>query len=86
MFKNLLKRKLLAKYVLLSVSLLSLNGCSKSQDPIVEQPIDEFSYEVKCTSCDITYTDESNSTKYPVCSYISGSSFFSSKTGLISKS
>lgn len=54
---------MLAKYLLLSISLLSLNGCSKSQDPIVEQPTDEFSYEVECTSCDITYTDKSNSTK-----------------------
>ncbi len=59
MFRNLLKRKMLAKYLLLSISLLSLNGCSKSQAPIVEEPTDEFSYEVECTSCDITYTDKS---------------------------
>ncbi|WP_448138879.1 hypothetical protein [Sphingobacterium siyangense] len=63
MFRNLLKRKMLAKYLLLSVSLLSLNGCSKSQEAIVEQPTDEFSYEVECTSCDITYTDKSAVTK-----------------------
>ncbi|WP_313531023.1 hypothetical protein [Sphingobacterium multivorum] len=63
MFRNLLKRKMLAKYLLLSVSLLSLNGCSKNQEAIVEQPTDEFSYEVECTSCEITYTDKSNVTK-----------------------
>ncbi|WP_153847615.1 hypothetical protein [Sphingobacterium paramultivorum] len=63
MFRNLLKRKILANYILLSVSLLSLNGCSKNQEPIVEQPTDEFSYEVECTNCKITYTDKSNVTK-----------------------
>lgn len=63
MFSSSFKTKNLKKYLLLFVTLLSLNACSKKQEPVAEEPIDEFSYEVECTSCEIIYTDKSNVTK-----------------------
>jgi len=62
-FKNLIQAKGLTKSLFLFVALLTLNACSKNQETIPEPPIDEFSYEVECTSCEITYTDKSNTTK-----------------------
>lgn len=62
-FKNLIEAKGLTKYLLLFATLLTLNACSKNQEAIIEQPMDEFSYEVECSSCEITYIDKSNSTK-----------------------
>ncbi|RKE57186.1 hypothetical protein [Sphingobacterium detergens] len=63
MFSRSFKTQRLTKYLLLFVALLSLNSCSKKQEPVAEEPIDEFGYEVECTSCEITYTDKSNITK-----------------------
>lgn len=50
MFSNSFKTQRLTKYLLLFVALLSLNGYSKKQEPVAEEPTDEFSYKVECTS------------------------------------
>ncbi|MEN5085102.1 hypothetical protein ABE426_01395 [Sphingobacterium faecium] len=44
-------------------NVVSQDACSKKQEPIREQPIDEFTYELECSSCEITYTDKSNAIK-----------------------
>ncbi|MEJ5052665.1 hypothetical protein [Sphingobacterium sp. MYb382] len=42
--------------------LLFISACSKKDHP-VDEPKDDFSYEVTCNKCDITYTDQTNTQK-----------------------
>lgn len=48
---------------ILFIATISLFSCKKKEVEKVEEKPIEFSYEVNCNNCDISYTDMSNQTK-----------------------
>ena len=48
---------------ILIITIISLFSCKKKEVEKVEEKPTEFSYEVNCSNCDISYTDKSNQTR-----------------------